>query len=435
MRIYDILSKKRHGLELTDEEIRFFVEGFNSKQIPDYCASALCMAICCNGMNDREAASLTNAMMHSGDMLDLSCFPYCVDKHSTGGVADLTSLVVAPAAAAVGLQVAQMSGRALGHTGGTVDKLESIPGFTLNLTTDDFVSQINDIGLAMVSQTDNLTPADKKLYALRDVTATVDSIPLIASSIMSKKLASGAKSIILDVKYGSGAFMKKAEDAETLARLMVRIGKSMDRNMAAVITSMDYPLGPKIGNAVEVLDSADILAGKNTGKAYELSVLLTAYLLRLAKKTPLEEAKEAVREAIRSGRAYQKFLEWITAQGGDANAVDRRALSLGQYKREIRAKADGYVLRANTETIGNASCILGTGRIRRRDIPDLTAGIELSVEQGDFVRRGDTIATLFTSRRGKLDAAAELFESAFSFTDSEDEAKAAILPFLYKEIE
>ena len=431
MRIYDIIAKKRHGYPLTDDEIRFFVDGYTNGKIEDCQAAAFCMAVCCNGMTDEEAAALTISMMHSGETVDLSALPNTVDKHSTGGVGDLTSLVVAPTVASLGLTIAKMSGRGLGHTGGTVDKLESIPGFRTSLSSEEFIDQSLKVGVAIISQTADLAPADKKLYALRDITATIDSVPLIASSVMSKKLAAGAGTIVLDVKYGSGAFMKTPDDATALARLMVNIGKSAGRNIAALVTSMEYPLGRRIGNTLEVAEAADILRGREKGDALKVSLALVANLLSLAKGIPLEEAEVLAKDAIDSGRAYKKFLEWIEAQGGDAAVVDNDALAVGKYVREIRAEEEGYLKCADTERLGMASCLLGAGRTSLDDNPDLSAGYILRVDQGQKISRGDLLATMYTSDEALFDAAEAEFRSALTFCATEEEANTAKTTLIY----
>lgn len=431
MRMYDIIAKKRHGLTLDSEEIKFFVDGYTRGEIPDYQASALCMAICLSGMTDEESAALTYHMMHSGDTVDLSALPNTVDKHSTGGVGDLTSLVVAPTAASLGLTVAKMSGRGLGHTGGTIDKLESIPGFRTSLSSDEFYDQVKRIGVAVIGQTADLAPADKKLYALRDVTATIDAIPLIASSIMSKKLAAGSETIVLDVKYGSGAFMKAPEDAKKLARLMVDIGKSMGRKMAALVTSMEYPLGRKIGNSLEIIEAAEILRGEYSGDALTVSLALISNLLSLSKNIPIEEAERLAENELKSGKAYAKFLEWVTAQGGDASAITENRLAVAKHVREVRAETDGYVLGADTERIGLASCLLGAGRVTKEDNPDLSAGLVLHVDQCQKITRGDVIATLYSSDEKKLAPAEEELRSAIKLSSTLEEAEHSKPKLIY----
>ena len=416
MRMFDVIEKKKRGLPLTDSEIAFFVRGYTDGAIPDYQASALCMAICFRGMTGDECASLTRHMMESGDTVDLSAFPFTADKHSTGGVGDKTSLIITPTAAAVGLSVAKMSGRGLGHTGGTIDKLEAIPGFRTTLSPEDFMNQVHDIGAALIGQSGNLAPADKKLYALRDVTATVDSVPLIASSIMSKKLAAGAHTIVLDVKYGSGAFMKTPEDAAELARTMVDIGNANGRNTAALITSMETPLGNYVGNSAEVMEAWHVLTGKVRGDLYDVSCALCANMLSLAKDIPLADAEMQVKDAIDSGAARDKMLDWVAAQGGDSDYLTEEKFDIGRYRREIVADRDGW-LSTDSEGIGRSACLLGAGRLTKDDTPDLTAGIRLCAKRGDRIRRGDVLGELFTSDESKLDAGEREFVSAMAVTD------------------
>jgi len=417
MRMFDIIAKKRHGEKLTDGEIKFFVDGYTHGDIPDYQASALCMAICCRGMDEEECSALTYHMMNSGDTVDLSALPCTADKHSTGGVGDLTSLVVAPTLATLGVNIAKMSGRGLGHTGGTIDKLESIPGFCTSLTGEQFMKQVSEIGVAIIGQTADLAPADKKLYALRDVTATVESLPLIASSIMSKKLAAGAETIVLDVKYGSGAFMKTAEDAVELAEAMVKIGRDMGRRMGALVTSMEFPLGRKIGNTLEVIEAVEILRGEIGGDAKTVCVNLAANILSLAKGIEIDDAFAAVNEAIDSGKAYEKFLAWIAAQGGDVSYIKENRLPVGKYSREVLSPTDGYIGGVDTELIGMASCTLGAGRVTKDDEPDLTAGLVLHIDLGEKVSRGQKIATLYASDESKLDGAEKMLLASLKLSD------------------
>lgn len=431
MRMFDVIAKKRHGGILEDEEIKFFVDGYTKGDIPDYQASALCMAICCNGMTDEETSRLTYHMMHSGDTVDLSSLENTVDKHSTGGVGDLTTLLVAPTAASLGLSVAKMSGRGLGHTGGTIDKLESIPGFRTSLTSDEFFSQVKKIGVAVIGQTADLAPADKKLYALRDVTATIDAVPLIASSIMSKKLAAGSETIVLDVKYGTGAFMKTPEDAKKLASLMVKIGNSMGRKTAALVTSMEYPLGKKIGNSLEIIEATELLRGELAGDPLTVSLALISNIVSLSKNIPIEEAETIAKKQLSSGKSYEKFLEWISAQGGDISYIAENKLPVAKYVREVKAESDGYILGSDTEKIGMASCTLGAGRIKKTDTPDLTAGLVLHVEQGQKVTRGDTIATLYSSKEELLTPAESELKSALHMCTSKEEAEAKKPKLIY----
>lgn len=418
MRMYDIIEKKRDGGKLSPEEIEFFISGYVSGEIPDYQISALLMAIYFSGMDDEETAVLTKAMMLSGDTVDLSEFgEFTVDKHSTGGVGDKTSLVVAPVMASLGCKMAKMSGRGLGHTGGTVDKLESIPGFKTSITPEEFFEQVRKTGVAVIGSTANLAPADKKLYALRDVTATVGSIPLIASSIMSKKLAAGAHNIVLDVKIGSGAFMKTEEQGRKLAEKMVNIGKSFNRNIAAVITNMDRPLGCAIGNSLEVLEAVSVLKGNEVPDFDGVCVALTSTLLSLCYDISHEESEKRVLESIRSGAALAKFREWIKAQGGSDEFVDNpEALGTAKYITEYKAQGSGYISFMNTEMIGKAAAALGAGREKTTDSVDHTAGIVLRKKTGDAVRSGDVIAVLYTNKEASEIEAARLLSEAITYS-------------------
>ena len=419
MRMYDIISKKKHGEELTDSEIREFITEYTEGRIPDYQVSALMMAIYFKGMCDRETSTLTMAMSTSGDTVDLSEFgTLTVDKHSTGGVGDKTTLVVAPIAASLGCRLAKMSGRGLGHTGGTVDKLESFPGFDTSLAPEKFFAQVREHGIAVIGQSGNLAPADKKLYALRDVTATVDSIPLITSSIMSKKLAAGSNSIVLDVKCGSGAFMREPEDAETLATKMVEIGKRCGRNMAALITNMDIPLGYAIGNSLEVKEAYSILSGEGPDDLRAVCIELATNMVSLALGYTAEEAKERVLDAISSGKAKAKFTEWIIAQGGDATlAANPMLLPESGIKHEVKATSAGYICKMNAEEIGVSSVILGAGRETKDSVIDHSAGIVLVKKLGDKVEVGDTLAVLHTNNRDAIPAAEAKFLGAISMSD------------------
>ncbi len=430
MRIYDIITKKKRREKLTKEEIEAFVSGYTSGEIPDYQMSALLMAICLNGMDSKETAELTAAIAESGGSVDLSEFGrLSADKHSTGGVGDKTTLIVAPLAAALGCKVAKMSGRGLGHTGGTVDKLESIQGYTTAVSKEDFYRQVREIGIAVVGQTENLAPADKKLYALRDVTATVDSIPLITSSIMGKKLASGAHTIVLDVKCGSGAFMKTPEDAEILAESMVEIGRLCGRATAAVITDMDTPLGYAVGNALEVKEAIDTLKAKGPKDLTEISIALAALMAQLSLDIPQGEAERLAREALKSGAALQKFKEWISAQGGDARVTENAdILPKAKYAHEIKATRGGYISKTDAERIGLAAMELGAGRKTKDDIIDYGAGVILNKKRGDRVAVGDTIATLYTDKPEALNSAEELFLSAISISDENTNTT----PIIYK---
>lgn len=428
MRMYDIIEKKRDGGKLSPQEIEFFISGYVKGEIPDYQISALLMAIYFSGMDDEETAVLTKAMMHSGNIVDLSEFgEFTVDKHSTGGVGDKTSLVVAPVMASLGCKMAKMSGRGLGHTGGTVDKLESIPGFKTDIAPDEFFEQVHNIGVAVIGSTANLAPADKKLYALRDVTATVDSIPLIASSIMSKKLAAGAHNIVLDVKIGSGAFMKTEEQGRKLAEKMVNIGKSFGKNIAAVVTNMDKPLGCAIGNSLEVLEAVSVLKGNEVPDFDGVCVALASTLLSLCYGWSHEESERRVLESIHSGAALAKFREWITAQGGNDEFADNpEALGTAAYVTEYKAEKSGYISFMNTEMIGKAATVLGAGRERTTDSVDHTAGIVFRKKTGDAVSTGETIAVLYTNKKNADADAASLLAEAIAYSSEKPEEEPLI---------
>ena len=417
MRMYDIIRHKRMGQPLTEEEIRFMIAGYTEGSIPDYQMSALAMAVCLNGMNPAETAVLTDAMMHSGDTVDLSLFgTLSVDKHSTGGVGDKTSLIVGPIVASLGAKVAKMSGRGLGHTGGTVDKLESIPGYRTELTTEEFLAQVERVGLAIIGQSGDLAPADKKLYALRDVTATVDSVPLIASSIMSKKLAAGAHSIVLDVKVGSGAFMKTREDGEGLARQMVDIAAACGRQAAALVTNMDIPLGEAVGNALEVQEAIDILQGRGDQRLRTLCEALAAEMLCLCRGWSPEEAAARVTEAVDSGAAFRQMCLWVEAQGGDASYLTDPTRFPAAPAYAVTAPADGYITAMDAEAIGVVAVGLGAGRATKEDAIDHAAGIHLRKKTGDAVKAGETIATLYTNRHAAVPAATAAYLQALSFS-------------------
>ncbi len=410
MRMYDVIKKKRDGEALSTEEIYAFVEGYVKGEIPDYQASALCMAIYFRGMDARETTDLTLAIRDSGDRLDFSAINGIrVDKHSTGGVGDKTSLVVAPIVATLGVKVAKMSGRGLGHTGGTIDKLEAIPGFQTSLTTEKFQEIVNRTGIAIVGQSANLAPADKLLYALRDVTATVDSMPLIASSIMGKKLAADDDCIVLDVKCGSGAFMKSPEDSRALAELMVDIGKRAGKKMCALITDMDAPLGHGIGNSLEVYESIQTLCGKGPEDLTELCVALSARMLCLAERGTLEECEAQVRAVMASGEATETFARMVEEQGGDPDYIRHpERLLTATHKHTVLAPTDGYLAAVDAEGYGLASLMLGAGRNTKEDVIDLSAGISLVAKPGDYVKAGDPIAHLYTTQHpDKFDLAAQ----------------------------
>ncbi len=411
----DIIRKKRDGGELTEPEINYLISGVVSGDIPDYQLSAFLMAVYFKSMTSEETAILTNAMANSGDTLDLSEFgELSADKHSTGGVGDKTSLIVAPIVASLGAVVAKMSGRALGHTGGTVDKLESIPGYKTELHPKEFITQSKEIGIALVGQSGHLAPADKAMYALRDVTSTIESIPLIASSIMSKKLAAGAHNIVLDVKFGSGAFMQKCDDARELAIAMVDIGNRCGRRVRAVLSDMDTPLGYAIGNVLEVREAIDVLRGEGPDDLREVSITLAGVLISLVRSISVEEGTELAREALASGEAYAKFKEWISAQGGDVRYITAPEL-FGEAPVcvEVRADVSGYISKMNTEKIGLTSSRLGAGREKKGDKIDPLAGIMLKKKTGDKIDVGDVVAVLYTSSPELAAEGAKSFKSAY----------------------
>ncbi|EBF5161617.1 pyrimidine-nucleoside phosphorylase [Listeria monocytogenes] len=414
MRMVDIISKKRDGKALSTEEIQFFIDGYTNGEIPDYQASALAMAIFFQDMNDQERADLTMAMVGSGDTIDLSAIEGIkVDKHSTGGVGDTTTLVLAPLVAAVGVPVAKMSGRGLGHTGGTIDKLESIEGFHIELDKKDFIDLVNRDKVAVIGQSGNLTPADKKMYALRDVTGTVNSIPLIASSIMSKKIAAGADAIVLDVKTGAGAFMKTDEDAENLAHAMVRIGNNVGRNTMAVISDMSQPLGEAIGNALEVKEAIDTLKGQGPEDLTELVLVLGSQMVVLAKQAEtLDEARAKLIEVIENGAALEKFKTFLSNQGGDASIVDHpEKLPQAKYQIEVPAKSSGFVSQIVADEIGIAAMILGAGRATKEDEINLAVGLMLRKKVGDAVKEGESLVTIFADQEDVESVKAKIYEN------------------------
>ncbi|MEC0259527.1 pyrimidine-nucleoside phosphorylase [Paenibacillus lautus] len=414
MRMVDLIAKKRDGKELTTEEINFFIDGYTKGDIPDYQVSAMNMAIYFQDMTDRERADLTMAMVNSGETIDLSAIEGIkVDKHSTGGVGDTTTLVLAPLVAALDIPVAKMSGRGLGHTGGTIDKLESIEGFHVEISKDEFVNLVNQHKIAVIGQTGNLTPADKKLYALRDVTATVNSIPLIASSIMSKKIAAGSDAIVLDVKTGAGAFMKTVEDAKELAHAMVSIGNNVGRKTMAVISDMSQPLGAAIGNSLEVQEAIDALRGEGPKDLEELCLALGRQMVYLAQKADsLEDAEEKLREVIRNGKALEKFKEFIQNQGGDASVADHPdRLPKAKYLIELPAQQDGVVAELVADEIGTAAMLLGAGRATKESEIDLAVGLMLNKKVGDAVKKGDSLVTIHANRENVDDVKQKLYES------------------------
>lgn len=430
MRMYDLIMKKRNGEELTTEEIQYMITNYTNRTIPDYQMSAMMMAVYFQGMNERETKDLTLAMAHSGEMLDLSKIEGIkVDKHSTGGVGDKTSLALAPMVAAVGVKVAKMSGRGLGHTGGTIDKLESFAGFSTSISDEHFIRQVNEIGIAIMGQTQELAPADKLLYALRDVTATVDNLSLISSSIMSKKLAAGADAIVLDVKTGSGAFMKKEADAFALAKAMVKIGNGAGRKTVAIISDMDQPLGYAVGNALEVKEAIDTLKGKGPADFTELCLTLGAQMTVLAgKATDEREAREKLLEVIDNGAALEKLAEFVKAQGGDQKSVyEPSLLPEASIVKEIPADHEGYISHIACDEIGICSLILGGGRETKESRIDLSVGIVLKKKVGDFVQYGEALATIYANDEEKCQAATERFLKAYSYTHESFEPK----PFIH----
>lgn len=429
MRMYDIIMKKRNGDALSDEEIQFFIEGYTKGDIPDYQVSALMMAIYFQGMNEEETLSLTMAMAHSGDMLDLSAIEGIkVDKHSTGGVGDKTTLALTPMVAACGIPVAKMSGRGLGHTGGTIDKLESFAGFSTAISTEAFIQNVNHIGIAVMGQTADLAPADKKLYALRDVTATVDNMSLIASSIMSKKLAAGADAIVLDVKTGSGAFMQKEEDAVALAQEMVKIGRNAGRNTVAVVSDMDQPLGYAIGNALEVKEAIDTLKGQGPADFVELCMTLGSQMLLAGGKAQnVKEAEAMLQEAIDSGAALEKLAEFVEAQGGDKRAVyDTEMLPKASITEAVYSPASGYIAHIACAEVGICSLILGGGRETKESEIDLSVGIVLTKKVSDWVDKGEVLAYIHANDSEKLQQAKERLLKAYTFSEKQPEKTVMI---------
>ena len=417
MRMYDIILKKRSNVPLTDEEIHFVIDGYVKGDIPDYQVSALLMTIVFNGMSARELGTLTLAMAQSGHMVDLSSIDgVTVDKHSTGGVGDKTTLIIGPLVASCGGKVAKMSGRGLGHTGGTIDKMESIPNLKVSLDQEAFINQVNTIGLAVIGQSEGLAPADKKLYALRDVTGTVDSIPLIASSVMSKKLASGAQAILLDVKVGSGAFMKTIDDARALAKAMVDIGTENGRSVKAVLTDMDRPLGHAIGNALEIREVINTLKGHGPEDLTHECLIMAAYMLVLSQICDYETALSRVQQALNSGAALERLRMMIDAQGGDSRVLDDESLlAIGKFTYDVTAPQDGYITHMNTEQCGIASVMLGAGRTVKDGPIDYSAGIVMHKKTGDAVRAGESIATLYASHESLLVNAAKTYLEAITF--------------------
>lgn len=425
MRAVDIIIKKRDGFALTKEEIEFFIQGFTDGSIDTYQASALAMAIYFRGMTDLEATYLTESILHSGDVLDLSAIQGIkVDKHSTGGVGDKTSLVVGPLVASLGVKFAKMSGRGLGHTGGTLDKLEAIPGYDINMKEEDFIKQVNEIGIALVGQTGELAPADKKLYALRDVTGTVESIPLIASSIMSKKLASGADAICLDVKVGSGAFMKNEEDATKLATLMVNIGKNCGKDMTAILTNMDEPLGLAIGNSLEVIEAIHTLNGNGPKDFTELCLEVAAHLVCSAKlASTISEAKILLQKQIENKEGLKTLALLVEAQGGDSSYIyDPEQFEKAKYVFEVKAEKEGYVGHIDALAIGNAAMMLGAGRSKIGDAIDHSVGIVLDKKVNDKVYKGDVLAYLYANSK-EVEEQSCIVRNAYQITENQVDSK------------
>jgi pyrimidine-nucleoside phosphorylase len=430
MRTVDLIQRKRDGKELAPEEIEFLVEGYTNGDIPDYQMSSFLMAVFFSGMSDREVSRLTECMLRSGDTVDLSAIPGVkVDKHSTGGVGDKTSFIVAPLAAAAGVVVPMMSGRALGHTGGTLDKLESIPGFRTSLTAEEFQKQLAELGLCFIGQTEELAPADRKLYALRDVTATVESIPLISSSIMSKKLAEGVDALVLDVKVGSGAFMKKQVDARHLAAMMVGIGRRMDKKVVALITDMNQPLGYAIGNALEIMEASQTLQNAGPADLTKLSLELAARMIHLGKKAAtLEEARQIAVQHLVDGSAYRKFKAVVAAQGGNPQALDKfELLPNATGMREIASPRAGYVSSINAEDIGLASNMIGAGRDKKEDAIDPAVGIILEVKTGEKVDAGSVLCRIYYTKEDRVEEAAEMVEDAFRISAQKPDDRELIL--------
>ncbi len=436
MRMYDLIAKKKKGAELTTEEIRYMIAGFSDGSVPDYQMAAMTMAICFRGMSKRETVDLTLAMRDSGDVIDLSRIAGIkVDKHSTGGVGDKTSLALTPIVAALGAPVAKMSGRGLGHTGGTIDKLECFPGFTTELSEEAFVKNVNEIGIAIAGQTASLAPADKKLYALRDVTATVDQMSLIASSIMSKKLASGSDAIVLDVKTGNGAFMKAFSDSAALAEEMVSIGTLAGKKTVAVITDMDQPLGYAVGNSLEVLEAIDTLEGHGPKDFTEVVFALGAQMLILAGRAKDEaEAKAAMERVIADGSAKKKLAEFVGAQGGDASYVfDKSLLPVAEQTCEVISDETGYVHRILAEDIGIACMTLGGGRETKESVIDLSVGIILKKKNGDFVKEGETLAVIYGNDAAKIEAARQKIKNAYEIRTECREPEPVVRKYIFPE--
>ncbi len=435
MRMYDIIEKKKHAKKLSTEEIQFFVNGYAQGEIPDYQVSALLMAICLNGMDEEETLTLTLSMAKSGEMLDLSAINGIkVDKHSTGGVGDKTSMIVTPMVASLGIPVAKMSGRGLGHTGGTIDKLESFTGFNTSLSEETFINNVNTIKIAIAGQTKNLAPADKKLYLLRDVTATVDNVSLIAGSIMSKKIAAGSDKIVLDVKTGSGAFMRDEKDAINLAETMVKIGNGYGRETVAVVTDMNQPLGRNVGNILEVKEAIEALKGNGPADLMEVSYTLASQMVVLAEIAENEaEARKMLEETISSGKALAKFKEFVSAQGGDASLVDEvERFEEASIIEDVVAERSGYINKIETEEIGIASLILGGGRENKDSVIDLSVGYVIDKKLGDYVEKGEKIATVYANDEAKKEQSVRRYLDALTIEDEKAEVPAIIKTVIRK---
>jgi pyrimidine-nucleoside phosphorylase len=429
MRMVDLILKKRNGEELTKEEIHFIIDGYTKGEIPDYQISAWTMAVYFQGMTEKETGILTEAIVRSGEQVDLSgIYGHKADKHSTGGVGDTTTLVLAPLVASAGIPVAKMSGRGLGHTGGTIDKLESFSGFKVELNREQFLEQVNRIGVAVIGQSGNLTPADKKLYALRDVTGTVESIPLIASSIMSKKIAAGADSIVLDVKTGSGAFMKDLDKAKELAKAMVNIGKHVGRNTIAIISDMNQPLGYAVGNVLEVKEAIATLKGEGPKDLEELCLTLGSFMLVLSERAQdFEEGYQILKEKIADGSALNKLRELVQAQNGDVNQVDQPdLLPKASYQIEVKSPTSGYVSRIACDQLGTSAMLLGAGRATKEDKIDLAVGLVLNKKIGDPVEKGETLLTLHANSQKNIEQVMNMIIDAYEFSSEKAETPTLI---------
>ena len=429
IRIYDIIAKKREGGALSKEEIEFAIDGYTNGYIPDFQMSALLMAICIRGMTDEETANLTMSMANSGEIIDLSPISGIkVDKHSTGGVGDKTTLIITPIVASCGVNVAKLSGRALGHTGGTIDKLESITGYRTDISQDEFIELVKDIGVSVIGQSPHIAPADKKIYSLRDQTATVESIPLIASSIMSKKIASGADAIVLDVKTGSGAFMKETDDATMLAEKMVAIGRNIGRETIALVTDMNVPLGNAIGTSLEVIEAAEILKGHGDERLMDLCTTISANMLHLANMGSIDECHMMVKDSIATGAAFEKLCQMARAQGGDDSLIrNTNKFPKAGIRYRVKAKQSGYISEMDTQKIGISALLLGAGRESMEEEIDFTAGIILNCRTGDYVKCGDVLATLHTNCEDRLKKAKEVYMDAIKFSDKKPIERELIL--------